>query len=228
MRVAVVMHVENEGPGVFSEVLEAAGASVQVVHLNRGETLPEPGALEAAIVLGGPMNVYEEAIHPFLRDEDRFLRAAAGRGLPVLGICLGAQLIAKAAGAAVTKNRVKEVGWYTVSLTEDGVRDRLFRELPPSLTVLQWHEDTFEVPAAGTLLATGRDCINQAFRVGNSWGLQFHLEVDRPMLRDWFGGQPGSNLILHQYDRLTPELGRFARSLGENFLDFARRAAIPS
>ena len=224
MRVAVVMHVENEGPGVLGEVLEAAGASVRVVHLNRGEPMPEPGDQDAAIVLGGPMNVYEEAIHPFLREEDRFLRAAAERGLPVLGICLGAQLIAKAAGAAVTKNRVKEVGWYTVSLTEDGVRDRLFRELPPALTVLQWHEDTFEVPAAGTLLATGRDCINQAFRVGNSWGLQFHLEVNRPMLRDWFGGQPGSNLILHQYDRLTPELGRFARSLGENFLDSARRA----
>jgi GMP synthase-like glutamine amidotransferase len=194
------------------------------VHLNRGEPMPEPGDQDAAIVLGGPMNVYEEAIHPFLREEDRFLRAAAECGLPVLGICLGAQLIAKAAGAAVTKNRVKEVGWYTVTLTEDGVRDPLFRELPPSLTVLQWHEDTFEIPARGALLATGRDCLNQAFRVGNSWGLQFHLEVTRPMLREWFGGQPGSNLILHQYDRLTPEIGRFARSLGENFLDFARRA----
>jgi GMP synthase-like glutamine amidotransferase len=224
MRILIVMHVENEGPGVLAEVLEASGASVQVVHLNRGERLPESGAQDAAIVLGGPMNVYEEAIHPFLREEDRFLRGAAGRGLPVLGICLGAQLIAKAAGAAVTKNRVKEVGWYTVSLTEDGVRDPLFRELPPSLTVLQWHEDTFEIPAAGTLLATGRSCLNQAFRVGNSWGLQFHLEVDRPMLKDWFGGAPASNVILHQYDRLTPELGRFTRTLGTNFLDFVRRA----
>jgi len=224
MRVLVVMHVENEGPGVLAEVLEASGASVQVVHLNRGERLPEPGAQDAALILGGPMNVYEESIHPFLREEDRFLRDAVERGLPVLGICLGAQLIAKAAGAAVTKNRVKEVGWYTVSLTEDGVRDPLFRELPPSLTVLQWHEDTFGIPAAGTLLATGRSCLNQAFRIGNSWGLQFHLEVDRPMLKDWFGGAPASTVILHQYDRLTPELGRFARSLGANFLDFVRQA----
>jgi GMP synthase-like glutamine amidotransferase len=217
------MHVDSEGPGVLAEVLEAAGAAVETVHLHRGERLPAPDALEAAVVLGGPMNVYEEPIHPFLRDEDRFLREAAEHGLPVLGICLGAQLIAKAAGAAVRKNRVKEVGWYTVSLTEDGVRDPLFRELPPSLTVLQWHEDTFDVPAAGTLLATGKECLNQAFRVGNSWGLQFHLEADRPMLREWFGGQPGSTLILHQYDRLTPEVGRFAHTLGENFLAFARR-----
>jgi GMP synthase-like glutamine amidotransferase len=224
MRVVVVMHVESEGPGVLADVLEAAGAEVRTVRLHRGEPLPDVGAQDAAIVLGGPMNVYEEAIHPFLREEDLFLRGAAARGLPVLGICLGAQLIAKAAGAPVTKNRVKEVGWYTVALTEDGVRDALFRELPPLLTVLQWHEDTFEIPPTGTLLATGRDCVNQAFRFGNSWGVQFHLEVDRPMLKEWFGGQPGSNLILHQYDRLTPEIGRFARSLGENFLGFARRA----
>lgn len=223
MRVAVVMHVDSEGPGVLADVLQAAGTAVETVHLHRGERLPEPRALDAAIVLGGPMNVYEEPIHPFLREEDRFLQEAAELGLPVLGICLGAQLIAKAAGAAVRKNRVREVGWYTVSLTEDGVRDPLFREVPPTLTVLQWHEDTFDVPAAGTLLATGRECLNQAFRVGNSWGLQFHLEADRPMLKEWFGGQPGSALILHQYDRLTPEIGRYAHTLGENFLDFARR-----
>jgi len=202
---------------VFAEVLEAAGASVEVVHLNRGERLPEPGAQDAALILGGPMNVHEEAIHPFLRDEDRFLRAAAERGLPVLGICLGAQLIAKAAGAAVTKNRVKEVGWYTVSLTEDGVRDPLFRELPPVLTVLQWHEDTFEIPAAGTLLATGRTCLNQAFRVGNSWACSSTSRSTGPCSRTGSAARPGLHRHPAPVRRLTPELGRFARSLGTNF-----------
>jgi GMP synthase-like glutamine amidotransferase len=223
MRVLVVMHVESEGPGVFGDLLAEVGADVRVVRLHRGEQLPEPGAVDAALFLGGPMNVYEEPVHPFLRDEDRFLREAAARGLPVLGICLGAQLIAKAAGAAVTKNPVKEVGWYTVTLTEEGELDPLFREIPDVLPVLQWHEDTFAVPAGGALLAVGKDCRNQAFRFRNSWGLQFHLEVNRPMLKEWFAAAPASRVILHRYDDLVPEVGRYARTLFENFLGLARR-----
>ena len=223
MKALVVMHVESEGPGVFGPLLDAAGVETQVVRLHLGDRLPEPSSVDAALVMGGPMNVYEDAIHPFLRDEDRFLKAAAERGLPVLGICLGAQLIAKAAGAEVTKNRVKEVGWYRVSLTPEGVRDPLFRDLPDLLPVLQWHEDTFAVPAGGTLLATGKECRNQAFRFRNSWGLQFHLEVDRPILKEWFGGAPASKVILHTYDEMVAEVGRHARNLFENFLDVARK-----
>jgi GMP synthase-like glutamine amidotransferase len=223
MRVLVVMHVESEGPGVFGDLLAQSGAEVRLVRLHRGERLPRPEEVDAALVLGGPMNVYEEAQHPFLRDEDRFLREAAARSLPVLGVCLGAQLIAKATGAAVTKNPVPEVGWYTVALTAEGERDPLFRELPDQLPVLQWHGDTFAVPAGGILLATGKDCRNQAFRHGASWGLQFHLEVNRPLLKEWFAGAPASRVILHRYDELVPELGRYARILFENFLRFAGR-----
>jgi GMP synthase-like glutamine amidotransferase len=222
MRALVVMHVDNEGPALFGELLAGSGANVHVVRLHRGDRLPAPGEVDVVLSMGGPMNVYEEQAYPFLRDEDRFLRQAAERSLPVLGICLGAQLIAKAAGAKVLKNRVKEVGWYTVSLTPEGVRDPLFRELPPSLTVLQWHEDTFEIPQGGTLLATGKDCRNQAFRVGSSWGLQFHLEVNRPLLKEWFAGAPASRVILHRHDELIPEIGRWARNLFVNFLDQAR------
>jgi GMP synthase-like glutamine amidotransferase len=224
VKVLIVMHVESEGPGAFGELLAREGAETVTVRLHRGERLPEPRAVDAAIVLGGPMNVYEEVVHPFLRDEDRFLKEAAGRGLPVLGICLGAQLIAKAAGAAVTKNRVKEVGWYTAALTPAGVRDPLFRDLPELLPVLQWHEDTFAIPAGGTLLATGKDCLNQAFRFRNSWGLQFHLEADRPMLKEWFADAPASRVILHRYDEFVPELRRYARNLLGNFIETARRA----
>ena len=150
---------------------------------------PSPRELDAVLSMGGPMNVYEEQQYPFLRDETRFLQEAAARDLPVLGICLGAQMIAKAAGAAVTKNRVEEVGWGTVSLTGEGLADPLFRGLPATLPVFQWHGDTFGIPAGGTLLATGEDCHHQALRFRRSYGLQFHLEADRALLGDWFAGK---------------------------------------
>jgi len=223
MRVLVIMHVESEGPGVFGDLLAGAGASVSVARLHRGDRLPGAGDVDAVFSMGGPMNVYEELSHPFLRDEDRFLKEAAERNLPVLGICLGAQLIAKAAGAAVTKNPVQEVGWSTVTLTEAGRRDALFRGLPELLPVLQWHGDTFAIPAGGTLLATGTECRNQAFRHRNSWGLQFHLEVNRTLLEEWFAAAPELRAILARHDELGPGLGQRARTLCENFLAHARR-----
>ena len=154
--------------------------------------------------MGGPMNVYEEQRYPFLRDETRFLQEAAARDLPVLGICLGAQMIAKAAGAAVTKNRVEEVGWGTVSLTGEGLADPLFRGLPATLPVFQWHGDTFGIPAGGTLLATGEDCHHQALRFRRSYGLQFHLEADRALLAEWFAGKDARGAILQPLRRAGP------------------------
>jgi GMP synthase-like glutamine amidotransferase len=170
------------------------------------------------------MNVYEEAEHPFLAAETVFLREAAARDLPVLGICLGAQMIAKAAGAAVTSNPVPELGWGIVSLTGEGRADPLFAGLPDALPVFQWHGDTFAIPAGGTLLATGGDCRNQALRHRNSWGLQFHLEADRTLLASWFAGTLHEREILRRHDDgLGPEVARHARTLFENFLACARR-----
>jgi GMP synthase-like glutamine amidotransferase len=224
LRVLVVMHVENEGPGLFGELLRAAGAEVQTARLHLGEPLPPVGEVDAALSLGGPMNVYEEAEHPFLRDETRFLAEAADRGLPVLGICLGAQMIAKAAGAAVTKNAVQELGWGMVSLTEAGAADPLFSGLPEILPVFQWHGDTFAIPDGGALLATGSACRNQALRHRNSWGLQFHLEADRALLASWFSGTLHEREILRRHEELGPEVARQARTLFSNFLGFAEAA----
>jgi GMP synthase-like glutamine amidotransferase len=220
------MHVENEGPGVFGELLQAAGADVRVARLHLGDALPAPMDVDAVLSMGGPMNVYEEERPPFLRDETRFLQEAAGRNRPVLGICLGAQMIAKAAGAAVTKNLVPELGWGTVALTEEGLADPLFRGLPPTLPVFQWHGDTFAVPAGGALLATGSDCRNQAFRHRRSYGLQFHLEADRALLGDWFAGSADEGEILRRCDELAPEMGRHVRLLFGNFLDLARQTPL--
>jgi GMP synthase-like glutamine amidotransferase len=224
-RVLVITHVEHEGPGVFGELLQTAGAETRFARLHLGDALPDPGELDAVLAMGGPMNVHEEERYPFLREETLFLQAAAARDLPVLGICLGAQMIAKAAGAAVTKNPVEELGWGTVELTDAGLADPLFRELPGVLPVFQWHGDTFAVPEGGALLATGTGCHNQAFRFRRSYGLQFHLEADRALLAQWFAGKAAEADILRRSDKLAPAAGRFARVLFANFLEIARRPA---
>jgi len=109
-------------------------------------------------------------------------------------------------------------------LTEAGLADPLFRGLPPVVPVFQWHGDTFAIPAGGSLLATGSDCRNQAFRHGNSWGLQFHLEADRSSLAAWFAGTPPEREVLRRHDELAPRVNALARALFDNFLREARRA----
>jgi GMP synthase-like glutamine amidotransferase len=132
------------------------------------------------------MNVYEEDLYPFLREEDLFIKEAIQRGKHILGICLGSQLIAKALGAKVSKAPVKEIGWYDVSLTKIGSQDLLFSNLPKTFSVFQWHGDTFEIPKGGKLLATANSVPHQAFRYGdNTYGLQFHLEVTEEMIHEW-------------------------------------------
>ena len=221
MRILIIMHVEHEGPGVFGDLLQATGADVRIARLHLGDALPAVDQIDAALSMGGPMNVYEEERYPFLRDETRFLQAAAERDLPVLGVCLGAQMIAKAAGAPVTRNPVEEVGWGTVDLTDEGLADPLFRGLPGVLPVFQWHGDTFAIPEGGALLASGTDCHNQAFRFRRSYGLQFHLEADRALLAQWFAGKAAGDTILRRCDKLAPVVGRFVRTLFSNFLEIA-------
>jgi GMP synthase-like glutamine amidotransferase len=132
------------------------------------------------------MNVYEEDRYPFLKDEDLFIKEAIQRGKFVLGICLGAQLMAKALGARVIKSPAREIGWYDVSLTRIGAIDPLFSHLPKTFSVFQWHEDTFEMPHGATLITTSSLVPYQAFRYGdNAYGLQFHLEVTGEMIREW-------------------------------------------
>jgi GMP synthase-like glutamine amidotransferase len=132
------------------------------------------------------MNVDEGDRYPFLKDEDLFIKEAIQRGKRILGICLGAQLIAKALGAKVFKAPVKEIGWYDVSLTRIGSIDPLFSQLPKTFSVFQWHEDTFEIPHNAILIATSSPVPYQAFRYGdNAYGLQFHLEVTGEMIQEW-------------------------------------------
>lgn len=219
MRALVIQHVEAEGPGTLGEFLRSAGASLSTVRLHAGDALPQdPCVCDAVVSMGGPMNVYDEERYPFLRDETEFLRTAVHADVPVVGICLGAQMIAKACGARVVRSPEKEVGWSSVSLTEEGTRDALFRGLPREFTVLQWHEDMFEIPPGASLLATSAACPHQAFRFRNAWGVQFHVEATRPMIADWFSTSPLRDDILHEFDEREAELRRHATAMYTSFL----------
>jgi len=186
MNVLIIKHVEIEGPGLIEYCLRHEKIPYQILTLNPSVCLPKPDDFTHIVILGGPMNVYEEDHYPFLRDEDLFIKEAIQRGKFILGICLGAQLIAKALGAKVLKAPVKEIGWYDVSLTRIGSIDPLFSHLPKTFSVFQWHEDTFEIPHSATLITTSSLVPYQAFRYGdNAYGLQFHLEVTQEMIREW-------------------------------------------
>ncbi len=223
MTVLIIVHVESEGPGTLGAFLESSGADVRLARVYAGERLPENiDGLQAVISMGGPMNVYEEQEYPFLQDETILLRKAIASDLPVLGICLGAQMIAKASEARVVRSPKEEVGWGKISLTDAGRSDLLFSGLPTTLDVLQWHGDMFEIPEAGALIATGDDCPNQAFRYRNAFGLQFHVEVTREILADWFKDSPDLDKILRRYDELKPDLDQHAERMYRNFISIIR------
>lgn len=186
MNVLIIKHVEIEGPGLIEYYLDQKNISYQIIELKLGVHIPDLDRFTHIVILGGPMNVYEEDQYPFLKDEDLFIKEAIQRGKSVLGICLGAQLIAKALGAKVFKAPAKEIGWYDVSLTKIGLHDPLFSNLTKAFSVFQWHEDTFEIPEKAKLLAISDSVLHQAFRYGeNAYGLQFHLEVTQEMIQEW-------------------------------------------
>ncbi len=185
--ILVLQHAESEDPGTLKDFFEGAGWGVRILHMG-AVPLRLLNLLNAGVVvsMGGPMNVYETDKYPFLKEEEEFLHNALQKKIPVLGICLGAQILAKVCGAKVEKATQKELGWYNIALTEEGAKDPLFGGIASPFSAFQWHEDTFAVPAGGTLLATGKPCCNQAFRFGpNAYGLQFHIEVTTPTIESW-------------------------------------------
>ncbi len=186
-KVCVVKHVEDEGPGMLGDYFTRLGWEVDILEVFKGDPLPESlDSIAGVVILGGPMNVYEEEAYPFLRLEEQFIKRLLAEEVPFLGVCLGGQLLAKASGAPVTKAPREEKGWFEVELTPAGLHDSFFRGMAQLFPVFQWHEDTFAVPEGGALLATGKSCRNQAIRVGSvAYGLQFHLEMTPEMVKSW-------------------------------------------
>ncbi|HET7874280.1 MAG TPA: type 1 glutamine amidotransferase [Methylomirabilota bacterium] len=233
--ILVLQHHAIETPGVFAEVLAARGWSLRTVRPDRGEPLPDdPGEFAGLLVMGGPMGVYEDGRYPWLRDEDRLLRAAIGRGCPALGICLGSQLIAKAAGARVAPGPVKEIGWYPLDLTAAGRADALLGGFPPTFEAFEWHGDAFDLPPDAVGLASSALYPHQAFRLGRSaYGLLFHLEVTAAMVGEMTRtftseldalGDPGRpQAVLDNLERRVKPLNDLARRLFEGWLGLAAR-----
>ncbi|WP_327725003.1 methyltransferase domain-containing protein [Streptomyces europaeiscabiei] len=177
--VLVVQHMPHEGPYAIGTALEAAGLPVRVCRIWAGDPVPESTAgLAALVVMGGPLAAYEDFLSRSA--ELSLLRSALEAEVPVLGVCLGAQLLAMAVGGTARPGDAQQIGWQEVRTTPAAIADPLFAGLPERLRVLHWHGDTMDLPAGATLLASCDRYPVQAFRIGGSaWGLQFHLEVDK-------------------------------------------------
>jgi GMP synthase (glutamine-hydrolysing) len=184
-RALVLQHIGCEPPGVYEDVLVERGVEIVRIELDEGGALEPWNGFDLTIVMGGPMGAYELEAHPWLCGEIAAIGDAARAGHPVWGVCLGAQILAASLGAVVHAGPVPEVGVLPVSLTAAGIADVVFGAMPVQLPVLQWHGDTFELPAGATLLATSPAYAHQAFRFERSYALQFHLEVSRTMASEW-------------------------------------------
>jgi GMP synthase-like glutamine amidotransferase len=185
MRVLAFRHVPFEGIGSIAPLLEARGITCDYADLYReGATDPDIAAYAGLIFMGGPMSANDPL--PYLDRERALIRQAAGREQPILGICLGSQLIARSLGGGVHRNPEKEIGWFDLHFTEAAADDALFGRIPGPETVFHWHSDTWELPPGAVLLAWSKACRNQAFRSGsNIYGLQFHLEITPAMIDEW-------------------------------------------
>lgn len=177
MRIHYLQHVPFEGLGSMAPYFADRGYQVTATCLYREEPLPRLDAFNWLIIMGGPMGVYDERRHSWLKREKAFIQLAVAAGKTVLGICLGAQLIADALGAKVYQNRCREIGWFPVKLSDHVEHTVLKGVFPHDFEAFHWHGDTFDIPDAGHLLASSQACPNQGFIVGDRViGLQFHLE----------------------------------------------------
>ena len=204
MRAHCLQHVPFEELGCIEPWLVAARYEITYTRFFELAELPEPGAIDLLVVLGGPMSVNDEGEFPWLAPEKRFIHRVIEAGTPVLGICLGAQLIASALGARVSRNREKEIGWFPVYATPaDGAA--LFH-FPPSAGVFHWHGETFDLPPGAVRLARSTGCENQAFQFGRSaLALQFHLETTPAAAREMVE-HGGAELRPARYVQSTAEI----------------------
>jgi GMP synthase (glutamine-hydrolysing) len=220
MNVLAILHGDNVPAGTFADVVAERGHRLDTWNPATVATPPAAGAHDAVIAFGGAMHVDQEAHHPWLREEEQYVRELLDRQVPLLGVCLGAQLVAKACGGGVRPAVEPEIGWCNVERTAD---DPVLDVLPRRFPAFQWHYYAFEVPSGAQELARSPVC-PQAFRLGEAgWGVQFHPEVTRAIVAEWIAKSSGDappDLLAETDERIGEWVDR-GRSLCGAFLDAA-------
>ncbi len=225
--VYVLQHAAVETAGTISTALRSRKLAPRVIRAYAGAEVPrDMTRARGLVVMGGPMGLYEADRHPFLKDEMRLIERALRADVPVLGVCLGSQLIASVLGARVTRGRAKEIGWFPVELAASAGRDRIFAGVPSRLVPCHWHGDVFTLPAGAVSLAKSAQTRCQAFRYGRAaYGVLFHMEMTRAMLRKMTGvfrdelaaEKIAPKDILAGADRHLPRLEPVARGVFERW-----------
>ena len=228
----VLQHVAVEHPGIFRDFMQADGITWDTVELDAGETIPALDNYAALIVMGGPMDTWEEDLHPWLvAEKDAIYTAVAKLGKPYLGVCLGHQLLAAALGGAVGKAARSEIGVMSVKLTPAGRAHAFLRDVPPAFDCLQWHgAEVVLPPANATVLASSADCQVQAMAIGErAFSFQFHVEVGATTVDEWYAipayrdglhqvlGSAGAARFRADAARELPAFNRLARQLYDNW-----------
>lgn len=226
MSIVICKNISSEGPGTIEDFLKTKEIPYMIVDLSKGEEIFDVGAFDTLIMMGGPMSVNEDDIYPYIKKEEEMTREFIAQNKRVLGICLGAQIMAKALGSRVYKGEQKEIGWYDIELTSDGISDRLMRQLAvhphvgdlwKRFKVFHWHGETFDIPKGAVRLASSELFPNQAFRYGSkAYAFQFHIEVTKEMIYDWLKDEDIDK------NRLVDETERYYEDYYGRALNFYR------
>ncbi|HTI14849.1 MAG TPA: type 1 glutamine amidotransferase [Dictyobacter sp.] len=230
-RLLALQNMWDNPPGFVGELLNAYNIEYDVIHVEN-TMIPDPDAYAAVLAFGGIQHVYDgEEKYPYFAREKEVIRQAVEQDIPFLGICLGGQLLADVMGGQVKQHTMTELGFFNVQITDEGQNDPLFMDLPGYQTVFHWHEDTFDLPAGATLLATSENTRNQAFRYGKrAYGLQYHIELNENTLDTWFYqpeqqqsmietlGQEGYQALEQIRIQQFPRYQEHTRQMVKNFL----------
>ena len=215
MAVLIIKNIGTEGPGTIEDFLTREDIAFTIVDLSAGEVPPHLENFDTLLIMGGPMAVYEMDKYPHLMIGSRLIREAMNRDMKILGVCLGAQMVAYCLGSGVYPGPGEETGWFSIELTGEGLKDPLMRKLAMhprvgdfwrKFKVFHWHGDTFDLPLSSVLLAGSERYKNQAFRYGDKvYGFQFHIEVTKDMTLEWFEDRPERDSLMKETEKIYEE-----------------------